>query len=183
MFNSTSFFAKQFVPTNGGFLYYPSRKIGAKLITAEEHEKLVADWERVVGKTGWWKLTGLVVLVMLVGIVTSAMLALPDWTGWITVAACVAVAFAWLIPASLAPNRLVKGRPVVTPPRNNAEARRQARAALSWPFVLGVLLVMGVLFYGCVTTRHKEVSTWVWLIGSGTLFVLYVGVAARKLRD
>ena len=43
MFDSIGAFTRQFTPVDGGYLYFPSRKNGGKLVTAEEFETLVSD--------------------------------------------------------------------------------------------------------------------------------------------
>jgi len=63
MFDATGAFTKQFTPFHEGYLVYPSRKTGGKLITADEYERLVGDWKRVAGKVGKWKMVGVVIAV------------------------------------------------------------------------------------------------------------------------
>ena len=62
MFDTMDAFTRQFTPVDGGYLYYPSKNDGGKLVTAEEFESLVADWQRVAGRSGRWKAVGLVAL-------------------------------------------------------------------------------------------------------------------------
>jgi hypothetical protein len=55
MIDSHRSFAGQFTPVDGGYLYYPSRKSGGKLITTDELEELDKAWRRRVGA---WKIAG-----------------------------------------------------------------------------------------------------------------------------
>ena len=107
----------------------------------------------------------------------------PEWAdALLTVVIVVAVSVS-LLWASTAPRRLVKDRPASTPPRPLAEAQREARAALNWPFVVLALLIFGAIFFGTVTATSRSGGTWAWLIGSGTMLGLYLWVALKKLLD
>lgn len=138
MFDSMGAFNKQFIPVDGGYLYYPSRKSGGKLVTVEEFEGLVAGWQRIAGRSGLWKPVGVVVLVILLWTLLSQALALPEWADSIIVVGSVAAVSGWMLWASFEPRRLVRDRSVVAPPRSVLQARRQARAALNWPFVISI---------------------------------------------
>ena len=183
MFDPIGAFTRQFTPIEGGYLYYPSRKTGGKLVTAEEFEQLVSDWQRVAGTKATWKFVGLVALAILLWTFVSDALALPEWADWIIIIGCVAGLSGWLIWASMAPRRLLRYRPAITPPRPASEARREARATLNWPFVLFALLVSGVIFFGSVSFPDQSLSWWAWTIGSGLFFGLYVWTAVQKFQD
>ena len=141
MFDSIGAFEKQFTPVESGYLVHPSRKHGGKLVTLEEYALLVADWERVAGRTGVWKLVGIVMLALLAWVLVSDALALPEWTDAVFNSAMVIAVSARVLWASFAPCRLVASRAAVTPPRPRTEARREARAALNWPFITFALLL------------------------------------------
>ena len=143
MFDTVGAFKKQFTPVEGGYLFYPSRKSGGKLITANEYDCLVADWERIAGRVGLWKTVGVVVLALLLWTLLSQGLSLPGWTDTFIIAVLVVTICGWLFWASFAPRRLVKDRSAVTSPRPASDARRESRAALNWPFVTFALLLSG----------------------------------------
>lgn len=183
MFDAVGAFKKQFTRVEGGYLIYPSRKSGAKFVSDEEYEELVAGWERVAGRTGRWKAVAAVVAVIAVWTLLSDMLSAPEWTDTLITAVVVVAMSGWLIRASIAPRRFVRDRAPVTPPRPAAEARREARAALNWPFVVLALLIFGLGFFGSLTSAERSLGTWAWLIGSGVMFALYLWIGFHKLTD
>ena len=183
MFDLIGAFTKQFTPIDGGYLYYPSRKSGGKFVTTDEYEKLVADWQRIAGRRGLWKTVGLIFVAVLLWTIASEVLALPDWADWILIVGCVSAISGWLGWAALAPRRLVKDRPNSTPPRSIAEARRESRAILNWPFVIFFTLASGAIFFGQLTAPERTAGWWAWLVGSGLFFGCYLWIAFEKLRD
>lgn len=183
MFDAVGAFKKQFTRVDGGYLVYPSRKIGGKLVSDEEYEHLVGGWERVAGRSGRWKAIGITFAVIVLWTLLSDVISLPEWGDSFLVAAIVLTMSAWLLWASTTPRRLVKDRPSVTPPRMAAEARRDARAALNWPFVFFALTLSGAAFLGSVTATERSLGAWAWLTGSGLILGLYTWIAFRKLTD
>jgi hypothetical protein len=183
VFNSTEAFVSSFKSVSGGYLYYPKKGAGGKLLTAEEYERLVAQWERTTGRRGTWTAVGVVLLIILLWTFVSGALALPKWTDWVIIWGCVGGLSVRIFRAAFAPKRLVKDRPDVAPPRPASEARREARAALNWPFVLFFLLASAAVFIGHVIGRDRTPTGWAWLVGSGVFFALYLWIAIRKFRD
>lgn len=183
MFDSIGAFAKQFTPTEGGYLYYPSKKGGGKLVTADEYEQLAESWRKVAGRRGMWTVVGIVMLAIFVWTTISELLSLPDWSDPIIVAVSVIGISAWLLWASFAPRRLVRDRPAIAPPRPVSEARRQARALLNWRFIIFALLFSGVAFLGSFNSSERNLKTWAWLTGSGAFLGLYIWIAVQKFRD
>src|SRR3546814_8848159 len=98
-------FNNQFTPVDGGYLYYPSKNSGGKLVTADEYEQLAAGWRKVAGRRGMWKIVGIVMLAIIFWTTISKSLSLPEWSDSIMVAASVAGISAWLLWASFAPRR------------------------------------------------------------------------------
>ena len=183
MFDAAGAFTRQFKPMDGGYVYYPSRKAGGKLVTVDEYETMVANWQRIAGTRGRWKTVGLVSLAILLWTLASEAFALPEWSNWIISVATVAGLSGWLLWASLAPRRLVSERTDFVPPRPAPAARREARAALNWPFVLIVLLVSGAAFVGTMSSSDRSLSWLALLIGSGAFFAAYLWIAFQKLWD
>ena len=54
---------------------------------------------------------------------------------------------------------------------------------LNWPFVLFALLITGAMFIGALSLLPGTMAVWVWVIGSGLLFGIYLWTAFQKLRD
>ncbi len=183
MFDSVGAFTKLFTPVDGGYLFHPSRKSGGKLVTAEEHDRLVASWEQIAGRAGIWKTVGVVVLILVLWTFLSEGLSLTEWADTVVIASLVLAISAWMLWASFAPRRLVRDRPAVTAPRPLSEARREARATLNWPFVIFALLLSGATFLGTVTTTERTLSTWAWLVGSGLMLGVYLWIGFQKLFD
>lgn len=183
MFDPMGTFTKQFTPVEGGYLYYPSRKSGGKLVTADELTRLASDWQRIVGRRGQWKTVGSVVLAIMLWTIVSRSLALADWTDQIITIGVVAALSGWLLWASFAPRRLVKDRPVIAPPRPTSQARREARAVLNWPFVIFAILMSGGIFVGSFGSSDRTLAWWAWVIGSGVMLVSYLWIAFRKVTD
>lgn len=183
MFNSVGAFKKQFTRVEGGYLVHPLRRSGGKLVTEPEYEQLIANWERVAGRAGQWKTVGLVFVVIAAWTLLADWLSPPEWADTLLIAAIVVAMSAWLLWASTAPRRLVKDRSPAAPPRPLAEARREARGALNWPFVSFALVVSGSSFFGSLNTTERTVGTWLWLIGSGAMLGLYLWIGLKKLLD
>lgn len=183
MFDTIGAFKRQFTRVEDGYLVYPSRKDGGKLVSDDEYDLLVKQWQRVAGRGGAWKAVGAIFVVIAVWTLLSDLLLAPDWADSLLVALIVMVMYARLFWASTAPRRLVKDRVSVTPPRPGAEARREARAALNWPFVIFALLISGVVFFGSVAAGERSLGTWAWLIGSGVMLGLYLWIGFKKLVD
>ena len=183
MFDTVGAFTKQFTPVDAGYLYYPSRKGGGKLVSADEFEVLKSDWQRVTGRKGLWKTVGIIVIGILLWTLVSEALALPEWTDSIPTFLTVVGLSGWIFWASLAPRRLVNGRPDVVPPKPLKDARRQARSALNWPFIFFVFLFAGATFFSHLSAPDNSFSWWAWTIGSGVMLVAYAWIAVQKLRD
>lgn len=183
MFDSISAFRKQFTPVDGGYLYYPSKRDGGKLVTAEEYDQLAEGWRKVAGRRGIWKIAGIIMLAIFVWTAISKFWSLPDWSDSAMVAASVIGISAWLFWASFAPRRLVRNRPAITPPRPVAETKRQARALLNWRFIIFALLFSGIAFLGSLNAPERDFRSWAWLVGSGAMLVLYLWIAIQKFRD
>ena len=183
MFDTIGAFGKQFTPADGGYLYYPSRKAGGKLVTHGEYTDLMAGWQRVVGRKGQWQFVGVIFAIIVVWELISNWLQFPDWTQQTMIIACVGLLIARLFRASYAPRRLVGGRPDIAPPRARADVGRQARSALNWPFVLFALVISGLIFFGGLGASVRPFSWWAWTIGSGAMLVGYIWIAVRKLID
>jgi hypothetical protein len=182
LFDVVRTFAKQFTPVDGGYVYYPSIKQGGKLVTAEEYERLLADWKRTTGWRGL-KLAGIVLLVLVGGSLASAMISLPERLDWVLSSVVVAGLVGWIIWAAAAPRRLVKGRPDHTPPLSRAQARQAARAIITWPMIGLALFMSGAVFVIYLISPTGTLAWWAWIIGSGAIFALYGWTAYKKASE
>ena len=183
MFNAVEAFKRQFTPVEGGYVYYPSVWHGGKLVTAEEYERLLANWKGIAGTRAIWKIAIFFVLASSVLVMLSELLSLPRWSEWLIMVAGAAGVCGWLCWVALAPYRLVKGRPDFAPPRSRSEARREARTMLGWPLVCSVVFFSGLAFVGSLLSSDRTASGWAWLVGSGLFFGAYSWIAFEKLRD
>ena len=183
MSSSIDAFKRQFTPHQDGYLIYPWRQGGGKLVTADEYDRLIVDWQKVAGRAGRWKSVGAVVAFLVLWTVLSQALKPPEWTNSAVIVLVAIALCARLLWAGFAPWRLVKNRNTITPPRPRAEARREARAALNWPMIIFALILSAGAFASHVTTTEWRIGTWVWLVGSGAMFVTYLWIGFRKLLD
>eukprot|EP01035_Chromulina_nebulosa_P032107 gene32106-42852_t len=174
---------RQFTPVEGGYLYYPSKKGGGKLVTSDEYHDLVDGWRKIVGRSGMRKIVGVAMLAIFGWTLISKTLSLPDWWDSLSTAAFVASISLWLLWASFAPRRLVRDRPNVAPPRAPEQAGREVRALVDWPFVIFALSISALTFFGSLYATPRDFASWAWLIGSGAMFGGYVWIAMRKMRD
>lgn len=176
-------FDKQFTPTDGGYLYYPSPWRSAKLVTVEEYKQLTDAWKRATGLQAMSFIIG----VGIFGVVLVAFLfggaAHPTWTTMIFPLVWVVGMSVWFLRPSLAPRQLVKERPYVSEPRPRSEVWRQNRAMQSWP-ALGLFLVISAkgLFdalQGKEVLIPASVATawWAFMLAAFTL------VSFLKFRD
>lgn len=183
MFDPVGAFSKQFIPVDGGYLYYVSRKEDGKLVTPAEYEALIENWTAVAGGPGRWKAIALMMLAIALWTLVSHTLGLSEYADQVFIALVVAAFSGTLLWYSMAPRRLVKEREPVAPPRPGSQARREARSALNWPFVVFALIVSGSLFFAGVSSPGRTAGGWVWLVGSGIMFVLYLWITLQKLLD
>lgn len=183
MFDSVGTFTKQFIPFEGGYLYYPSKKVGGKLVTADEYSKLVANWQKIAGPKGILKISGVYIPAIVIWVLISRIANLPAWSGSIFSAVCVAGLSIWFLWAGFATSRLVKERPAIVPPRPISESKAQARALLNWRLVVFILLFTGIAVVSSLRAPERDFKTWAWLVGNGVLFIAYIWIAIQKFRD
>lgn len=179
VFDATNAFAKRFTPMDGGYLFFPSRKGGGKFVSSDEFTSLSARWKRVSDRR---TVIILVAVVILCSILIDVF-ALPKWTNFALSVAVAVTLLAWVLWESAASRRLVRGRPDIAPPRSASQARREARALLSWPFVTLGLLFFGVIFIATVSLAEWTLASIPWIAGTGFFFVCYVWIAIQKIRD
>ncbi len=183
MFDPVGTYAKAFKPVEGGYIYYSSAKAGGKFISQEEFSDLMGRWKRVAGKRGMVITVGFVFLGTFIWTAAKEALDLPDWADGPFTGIIVVSTIGWILWASLAPKRLVRNRAVIMPPRPIAQARREARSALNWRFVVFGLLISGGACWGHLGSSDRSFGSWVWIIGGGMGFVLYLWLGMQKLRD
>lgn len=157
MFNSAKFYERIFVPTEGGFVYYPSNWSGGYFLTHEERDRLVADWARTAGFGGTLKLVGVAMLAYTLAIVASLAFGMEDQAEpYISLVFGIAF-IAYVLWKYSAAYRLVRGREPVMPPRT-AEENRKA---------IGQLIPLPLLLFAFSGISFSSVSLlWVGLKGS-----------------
>lgn len=178
-----AFFEKQFTPADGGYIYYPSRRSGGKFLSAEEYGRLLSDWEAVAGTKGIWKAALLLISMALALAFFSTFVGLPDWTSKVASWLIVLGGLARLLWKSLAPRRLVRGRPDAVPPRSKAQVDREVRDLVGWPIIALSLVVCSILFWGALHSPSRGLVRWAVLIGSGIVLLQYLRAAFLKFRD
>lgn len=183
MFNAIGAFTKQFTPIDGGYLYFPSKKSGGKLVTADEFQKLVEDWERTAGRKGQWKMMGIVVVGIILFTIVDELFALPDWTNALCTFTVVVGVSGRLLWASFAPRRLVSERAAITQPRPISQVKQEVRALLNWPFIIIATLIAGAVFGSNLSVTDRSLASLAWLIGSGIVLGLYLWIGFQKLMD
>ncbi len=183
MFGAVDMFAKAFTPVEGGYLYYPSARSGAKFVSNDEFEILIADWQKIAGMKGIFKAVGLIVLVILISTLAGAFLGLPDWAVRACSMLCIPLFVFWLFRAVLSPRRMVRDRPDAAPPRKKQQVRKDARNALTWRMIIFCLLFSASIFFSTVFSEGRAQSDWAWIIVSGAMLVCYLWLAIRKLGD
>ncbi len=176
-------FDKQFAPTDGGYLYYPSPWRGAKLVTIDEYKQFTEAWKRATSVQAMCLIVGAGILgVVLMGFLLEHT-AHPTWTTMIFPLVWVVGMSVWFLRPSLAPRQVVQGRPYVSEPRPRSEVWRQNRAMHSWP-ALGFFFVISAkgLFDAL---QGKEVLFPAWFATAWWSFMLaaFTLVSFLKLRD
>jgi len=185
-FNPTEIYKRQFQPAEEGYLFYPRRNKGGKLLSHLEYEKLVLNYRRwigtrfVPGLSVWFAFAGLIVIASI-----SVMFDLPDQFIEISVYAMVAAFVAASLWLYLTPYRLTKNRPDVSPPRTKQEQMRLARSMMPWALLIWTIIIFGLLSIIGIAAAITEPS-----IGKGvfatfcTLFLIMgLRVAIQKYRD
>lgn len=183
MFDATEAFAKQFVPQDGGYLFYPGRLAGGKLVSEPEYQDLLARWQSVAGRKGTWKTIVAVMAIIVLGTVAKALLNVGDWAENASIGAAVAFVVIRITWASLAPRRLVRGRPDAAPPRSLTESKRLARSMLPWRMVIPVFLVSVAIFINGLVATPQTFVDWLWVVGSGAMGTAYGWIAIKKFGD
>ncbi len=156
MFDPVGAFTKQFTPVDGGYLYYPSLKSGAKLVTAEEFHALVNGWQRVAGRGGRWKFVGVVSLSILAWTIVSIMFVLPNWTGGVFSAAIAIAISAWITLVELRSlafgKRQASGR--TRPTHCVSSARSSSRVKLAIRPICLDYQRIDIFFYPDISQSH-----------------------------
>ncbi|QLC23006.1 hypothetical protein HFP51_12905 [Parasphingopyxis sp. CP4] len=176
-------FTKQFEPHGDGYIYYPSRREGGKFVTEKEHQDLLAEWKRTATGRGFWISMLLIIGLVAIWSVFRLTFVVPEWasaTVTIGIAVLILVRVGW---ASLAPRRLVKGRPDITPRRTLGEAQSQAARLMPWSMVIGVIVGSGVIIGILLSSITGTWEWWAWTIGSGGVLISYVWIAVRKYQS
>lgn len=183
MFDATGAFAKQFEPHLEGYIFFPGRKSGGKLVTETEYQKLLSDWRSIAGGRGSWISAGLVMAFIATGMAIKEIFGAGEWLEQITIFAAVALVLTRIFWASFAPRRLVRGRPDIVPPRSLDASKKLARSMLPWRMIVPVLAISSAVFVASLSSKPSTWGGWLWLAGSGAMTAAYVLIAIQKWRD
>ncbi len=176
-------FERLFTPTEGGYLFFPSRNAGGKLVTTEEYAKLHGNWKKVAGRKGTLKATVLIVLVIVIWAIAETFYALPEWSGGLVVTASAIIVALWFVWHSVAPWRLVRGRPDASPPRGLSESQMAARSMVPWTMVFAVIFLSGMFLSTDLNTQDRTAQWWGIKLVSGLFFLAYAWIGFQKWRD
>ncbi len=125
MFGSVSAYEKIFVPTEGGYLFYPSNWSRGYLISPEERDQLVADWREVASFKSILKMVVLAVIAIMAIQLASMALGIENQTQPYIGYGIGLIYVGYIGWRNSAVYRLVRGREPVAP-RRTAEENRQA---------------------------------------------------------
>lgn len=176
-------FRRRFQRCDQGFLYYPKRKGGGKIITQAEHDVIVGNFRRWFGARfrpglSLAAMFGLIVVITLVSLAFPLSERAFDVAIWI-VAATFLLGYYWLYSA---PQRLVKDRPEVTPPRTREELGRAGRAMMTWPMVVFAIGLCSLAVFVGVSAR-PNIATVIWTVFWVIVLAVHVRNAVRKFQD
>lgn len=183
LFDATGAFSKQFVPHDGGYLYYPGRKAGGKFVSEPEYQELEAHWQSVAGGKGRWITAAACVLIITLGMIIKEFFDGSEWIENVSIWSAVAFVFARTTWANFAPRRLVKGRPDVAPPRTLAASKKLVRSMLPWRMIIPIFIVSTGIFILGLSAMPQTFMDWLWLGGSGAMSGVYGWTAIQKFRD
>jgi hypothetical protein len=183
LFGSKGIFAKQFSPYEGGYLFYPGRKSGGKLISESEYQQLLENWLADTGTVGIIKNTAIVAFFVGLGVTATLFLDVGEWIRNASSWSGAAIVSARILWSSFAPHRFVKGRPDATPPRSRAALGQYTRSMMPWPIVIPFFILSTALFLALLFPPPRTVGGWLWLIGSGAVSASYARIAVRKFSD
>jgi hypothetical protein len=183
MSNANDAFTKQFTRVHGGYIVQSWGNKGGRFVSEGEYEQLVIKWKR----TNSWQ-GKLIIISVFVGTIAVwtflyPLLSAPEWinTFGLIIIACLMVL--WFLWAFTAPQRLVRGRPSVTPSTSGAEARREARASFNWLAVFFAFLLSGLILFAGITATERDFGTWMELVFGGAFFMMTLYIALMKLID
>lgn len=185
-FNPTEIYKRQFQPAEEGYLFYPRRNKGGKLLSHPEYEKLVLNYRRwmgtrfVPGLSLWLVLAGSIVIASI-----SVMFDLPELFIKIAVYVMVAAflaAYSWLY---LAPYRLTKNRAAISPPRTRQEQLRQGRTMFPWALLIWIIFIFGFfsIFGIAAAIAEPSIGKLVFEAVCVVIFIMGLRVAIQKYRD
>jgi len=174
-------FERSFEPHGDGYLYHPG-KGGGRFVTKAEYEELRAYHRRWLDPRSWRFLTILTVFLVLLMMVMSQ-LNLSEDGKLVVIGVGVLPLIAYVFWVVCAPNRLVKDRPAIAPPKSAAERHRFARQIGDTR--LGSLFTFGcaaVLIY-CLAYPENTFRWWGWTLFCGAIVILSLVNAFQSWRD
>ena len=171
MFNTVGVLERSFTPTEGGFLYYPSRWSHGYLVTTTEYEALINDWRRVAGWKGILIGVGILLLAATLGVVAIDLLGGGESVKRALTYCLAAVLVIYVIWKSTAASRLVRGRDPAAPPRSSKEAEFEMGRTLGRPLAIWMAFA-SLCFLGWAMLFALSDPLW------GVPLALFVAVVA-----
>ncbi len=155
---SSRIFEAQFVPTEGGYIFFLSPRRGGVLVSEDERRQLL----EARAKSARFSMANILALAAFAvgGSIETSLAGLDRKLGLILI---VVPIVAWTILRSLdttwrAPRHLIAGRPEIAPPRTKKENRRIADRVMTWEFILFALAFGGLM--GGISLGHGWADWW-----------------------
>ena len=185
-FNPTDLFKRRFDPIAEGYLYYPRKRGGGKLVSEREFADFVGDYRRwfgtrfVPGLLFWLTLAGIVFISVL-----SVALGESDRSLTIAVYALLAILIGGAFWVQSAPFRILRSRPDFSPPRAKRDQSKAARTQVPWIILCLMIPFPGLMSYVGILSVIAEPSLLnvAWTAAFGFIFATAVKIAIQKWMD
>lgn len=170
---------KRFHPVSGGYHYYPSLREGARLVTEEEYQHVLAASRRAAAPARLLlAFCGVLVFAVVMAIIRPH-LGWSQFSGSLLAGALSALLVVYLYLPMAAPYRLLRRRPAITGPRPFWPAYRQQLGSLPW-WMVALWLVLGA---DALRRAAAMPRPDIWWLAAGLLMLgMALAVGGLKLR-
>lgn len=180
--NAQERFLRRFDPDGQGFVYRATPHAPGVSVTAEERTRLIAadDDRRGIAVILYVATVPVLVIVTAIVAMTPAISSWYPATPWLVLLVFPAAVATW---ASMAPNRILRGRPNVDKGLPKAEAERRAYREKSWfSLAVGVAGSVAAGFNLAVSTEAYTVFRVLGALGALVAIVIFAHEVRIKLR-